>query len=137
MGEQNRNVCQATARTVRRGGVVVTTVAGEVDIDSGDLILHELTTQLARAPAAVVVDLSSVTFFGAAGVNLLVQMREQADRRDVAFAVVAGQRAVLRPLRATDTDRALHCVPTLPEAMAAVRPHRPVTTESNIVRHAV
>jgi anti-anti-sigma factor len=60
-------------------------VAGEVDLATAQGLADFMAVELARAAAGcrVVVDLSRIVFFSAAGVRALVTAAEHAGRRDV------------------------------------------------------
>jgi anti-anti-sigma factor len=102
-------------------GVLVTSVTGEVDHDSVELISAELTARLDRRPVGLVVDLEGVRFFGSLGVTAMLEARERATRLGVGFAVAAGRRPVLRTLQVTGTAEALRVRPTLREALDLAR----------------
>lgn len=56
-----------------RDGVQVLTLSGELDLDTVDEIVPALEAALAEAPAALVVDLSRVTFADSSALNLLLR----------------------------------------------------------------
>ncbi|CCH33379.1 STAS domain-containing protein [Actinosynnema sp. NPDC047251] len=88
-----------TVETSRHDDVLLVRVAGEVDLDTVPQVRAVL-----RGPAvAVVLDLGGVTFFGSAGIKLLVDARREFG----ALAVVATARAVLHPLQVTGLARHL------------------------------
>ncbi|MGW6929665.1 STAS domain-containing protein [Lentzea sp. NPDC054927] len=97
----------------RQRGVPVVAVEGEVDICTAPRLGAELTAQLERHPAALVVDLRGVTFFDSSGINvLLVAHHDAADLR-----VVADRAVVLRTLHVTGLDTVFRIHPTLAEAL--------------------
>lgn len=108
----------------REGGVLVVSVVGEVDLHSYEVVEAELTTELDRRPAALVVDLDGVEFFGSLGISVLLRADLRARRRRVGFAVAASRRQVVRSFEVTDTARLLPIRATLPEALDLVRPAR-------------
>ncbi|MEV0681433.1 STAS domain-containing protein [Actinosynnema sp. NPDC050436] len=103
-----------TVRTSRHDDVLLVRVVGEVDQDTAPLVR----TALREPAAALVLDLDAVTFFGSAGIRLLVD----AVRAHPALAVATTARAVLRPLQVTGLARHLPLCDS-PEA-ALDRVHR-------------
>lgn len=101
-------------------GVPLVTVTGEVDEYNIDPARTELCRQLALHPNALVLDLAGVTFFGSAGLALLVETYQVAAGQGTVVAVVAPQRAVLRPMQVTGVDQVLKVYKALPRALAAV-----------------
>jgi anti-anti-sigma factor len=103
-------------------GLAVTRISGEVDLVGVDLIRAELTAQLDRRPSVLVADMSGVTVLGSLGIAALIETHQRAVAAGVAFTVVAGHRAVTRPLRLTEVDRLLTVLPTLDDVVASTRP---------------
>jgi anti-anti-sigma factor len=80
-----------------RVGIVVCTAVGEVDLATGPLLLDQLQKATSDEPRHLVVDLSGVTFFSAAGVEVLMQaLTAQQDR--YAMVLVGNSRPVMRVL---------------------------------------
>ncbi|WP_179118111.1 anti-sigma factor antagonist [Saccharothrix sp. ALI-22-I] len=102
-------------------GVLVTSVAGEVDHNSIEVISAELTARLDQRPVGLVVDLEGVEFFGSLGVTAMLEACGRATRLGVGFAVAAGRRPVLRTLQVTGTVEVLRVRPTLQEALDLAR----------------
>lgn len=73
----------------------------------------ELTAQLERFPAALVVDLREVTFFDSSAINVLLL----AQKRAANLRLVADRAVVLRPLHVTGLDTVFRIHPTLSEAL--------------------
>jgi anti-anti-sigma factor len=120
------------ARDVDR--VAVVEVAGDIDMSNADQVRGLLTASVDRQPAGLVVDLTGIDFFSSAGINALVFSAARARAQAVTMVVVAGQRAVLRPLEITGVDEVLTLHPTVELAMAAVRTeeaHRPPSSASD------
>ncbi|MDX3660097.1 STAS domain-containing protein [Streptomyces sp. ID05-26A] len=111
-----------TARTEVHDGIDVVIVAGEIDrAADGSPLLVALDALRERPPAGLVLDLGAVTFFGSAGINLLVGVVRRAKSANVPFAVVAESRVVLRPLAISGVDALLTVRPDLRAALAALR----------------
>lgn len=103
-----------------RDDVVVAAVCGDVDVDTFRQVREALFFCLNRGGRALVVDLGDVGFFGSMGIAVLVEARQRADVLGAGFAVVAGRRAVARPIRTADMEDLLRVHRTLDEALAAV-----------------
>jgi anti-anti-sigma factor len=104
------------------------TVGGEIDLVSGGPLRTALAARLDRRPAGLVVDLSGVVFFGAAGITALVTAAAQARAHGVPMVVVTDRPIVLRPLRVTATDRDLHLQPTVDCALSALTGSQPTSS---------
>jgi len=81
-------------------------------------LVRRIEELIAGQPAAVVADLTRVSFLGSAGVMALLKLAGAARLAQVAFCVVSDQRAVLRPLHVTATDRTIVVHATLEDARA-------------------
>ncbi|WP_329793959.1 STAS domain-containing protein [Lentzea sp. DG1S-22] len=110
-----------TTQLVEDAGVVVVVMTGEVDMMTEHSPLSKAVEALERAPAGLVIDLQGVTFFGSSGMALLLTVQQDAQQREIPFAVVAAHHAVLTPLAMTGTDVLLPLFANLPDALAAVR----------------
>jgi anti-sigma B factor antagonist len=88
-----------TSRVVPSGAVVVA-VHGEVDGMTCPL-LHDRLIAHVRSTHHLILDLSGVSFFGAAGLTVLVVVREAALSADCRSCVVARTRPVRLPLMVT------------------------------------
>ncbi|MFD1146163.1 STAS domain-containing protein [Saccharothrix hoggarensis] len=106
------------------GYAVVVRVAGEVDALTVPQMKHEIAVGLALAtpPAPVVVDLTEVDFFAAAGLNELHRWHLAAKATGVALRVVACHRHVLRPFEASGLDQEIQPCATLAEALLVPSP---------------
>ncbi|MFE9748710.1 STAS domain-containing protein [Saccharothrix saharensis] len=102
-------------------GVLITSVKGEVDQDSVEVVRAELATGLDRRPTALVVDLDGVEFFGSLGITALLEAWERAARLGVGFAVAASRRPALRTLEVTDMVEVLRVRRTIQEALVLAR----------------
>jgi anti-anti-sigma factor len=76
---------------------VVCTAVGEVDMATGPLLLEQLQKATSDEPRHLVVDLSGVTFFSAAGVEVLMQVL-RAHQSRYAMVLVGNSRPVMRVL---------------------------------------
>lgn len=89
------------------GLVPVTSIAGEIDISTDELIRDEVHTQLAMKPDVLVLDLTSVVFMGSAGLNLLVQSQHEATRLGTRLAVVACEGMVRQVIDMAGIDQVI------------------------------
>ncbi|SDM74478.1 anti-anti-sigma factor [Geodermatophilus siccatus] len=100
-----------------RPGRVVVEVIGEVDAYTApalDVCLHSQARQ--RGVRVLVVDLSRVTFIGAAGVTVLAQADRRCRMRGARLVVhTGGRRRVLRPLQLTGFADRVAIDPSEPE----------------------
>ncbi|MFI6096517.1 STAS domain-containing protein [Lentzea sp. NPDC051213] len=89
--------------TARRDvpGVVVLAVCGEVDPCTSSQLQDRLLAHLRSTGPPLIIDLTGVSFLGAAGLTVLVTVRDAAAAARVRLCVVANTRSVLRPLRIT------------------------------------
>ncbi|MFI9818298.1 STAS domain-containing protein [Saccharothrix variisporea] len=102
-------------------GVAVAAVVGVVDMASYQELASALGALAESRPTGLVLDLRGVAFLGSIGIAVLVNTQHAARRLGVAFAVVADNRSVLRPLLAARVEQVLPVHPGLDEALAAVR----------------
>ncbi|MFD0279589.1 STAS domain-containing protein [Kitasatospora sp. NPDC127111] len=79
---------------------VVVRARGDIDLDTGPRLRHELIRALAENHE-VVLDLSEVTFMDCAGLNALIDARNQADRRGARLTLRNVGRPVARILALT------------------------------------
>jgi anti-sigma B factor antagonist len=82
-------------------GVVVITVRGEVDLLTGPLLLDALLAHLHGPDRRLIVDLTAVRFFGAAGLTVLATVRQATLAVGTGLCLVANTRPVLLPLTIT------------------------------------
>ena len=76
-------------------------VVGEIDLATAGLLHSRVMEQLKQSPPLLSLDLSAVGFLGSSGLAVLVEVRTEAQRRDVVLRLVTNSRAVLRALTAT------------------------------------
>ncbi|MFL6124561.1 anti-sigma factor antagonist [Actinophytocola sp.] len=100
-----------------RDGVALVTATGEVDIATVPSLRAAL-APLAADPAVrlLVCDLSKVTFFGCAGISVLLDARATLANRDARLRLVATGRVVVRPLAVM---RMLDLLPVSPDVRTA------------------
>ncbi|WP_434446795.1 STAS domain-containing protein [Lentzea sp. E54] len=97
-------------------GAVVLAVRGEVDMVTSPLLRDRLQEHLRPTCLDLVVDLTEVSFFGAAGLTDLVIARRTAQEVGVRLRLVARTRVVLRPLTITGLDELFDVYPDIAHA---------------------
>ncbi|WP_246019171.1 STAS domain-containing protein [Saccharothrix australiensis] len=91
---------------------------GEIDMLTAPDLRADVLGRMEDA-ATLVLDMSSVSFLGSAGLAVLVEASQHAKRRGTAFRVVAVERAVTRPLAATGLGEVFSVYGSVAEALAA------------------
>jgi anti-anti-sigma factor len=99
------------------GSVAVLHVTGEVDMETEPMLRESLAMALAPAPAALVVDLTGVTFFASSGLHVLVDLQHDMTARGLEMRVVADSRIVLRPMAITGVDQLVTVVSSVDQAL--------------------
>ncbi|GAB4586679.1 STAS domain-containing protein [Nocardia sp. IFM 10818] len=108
-----------TTKVTVHDDVTVLTVAGEVDLATAPALDSAIDTTLGGKPAALVIDLSEVSFLASAGMAALVAAHQRAGGTRI--AVVADGPATSRQLKMTSLDQVFALHPTLTEALDALR----------------
>ncbi|WP_051854511.1 STAS domain-containing protein [Streptomyces sp. NRRL B-1347] len=108
---------------VRVDGRVVIRVAGELDVSSASVLARTL-DRAREACDLVALDLSRVTFCGAAGVDLLLDAQHQAAAAGGGLTVTRAHSAVLRPLEMCGGAEAARLVRGVRTASLAPHEHR-------------
>jgi anti-anti-sigma factor len=114
-------------RLVEHAGRARAAVTGEIDLAEAPMLRTLLTDCLTRSRGGLDLDLSGVTFFDCAGLNVLLLLRERAVAEGIDLTIPALGPAVARVLDITGT-RGL--VGAAPPARAAAAP------EARVVRSA-
>jgi anti-anti-sigma factor len=96
--------------------VVVVAVCGEVDWCTGPPLRDAVLAQVRPAAPALVIDLTDVEFFGAAGLTVLIAVRDAAKAARIRLSVIAHARVVLLSLTITGLDRMFDIYPALADA---------------------
>jgi anti-sigma B factor antagonist len=99
-------------------GVVVATVAGEVDMLTAPALRAVVLAELADC-TVLVIDLTRVGFLGSAGLAVLVEASHEAQRRQVELRLVVAGRSVQRPLEITGLTEVLTTFPSRDDAVGA------------------
>ncbi|MCB0943174.1 MAG: STAS domain-containing protein [Mycolicibacterium sp.] len=105
---------------------VVVRVAGDLDAASADALRAGLRSALPAArlqPARLlVVDLEEVSYFGSAGLNAMLDCRDEAAAQDVTVRLIASHPVVTRPIEVTGLGDVLPVHPTLTAALDSAGP---------------
>lgn len=96
---------------------IVAMVRGEVDLFTSAQLADCLLPLVRDTVPHVIVDLTRVDFFGAAGLTVLVETREAAAVAGTTLCLVASTRPVLLPLTITDLDSLFDISPDLTDAL--------------------
>lgn len=99
-------------------GTVIVSVAGDLDRSVADMVRHRFSAALTHASSGLILDLTAVTLCPAAILRVLLDVMAAADSAGVGCVIVAGQRAVRRPVALTGLTSVLHPLPSLPAAQA-------------------
>jgi anti-sigma B factor antagonist len=112
-----------TTEVRHRDGIAVLAVAGEIDLATAPALEEAIASALAKDPAALVIELSAVTFMASAGLQILANTKEKLSK-SAEFAVVANGPATSRPIQLTGLHEIFSLYPTLEDALTAVRATR-------------
>jgi anti-anti-sigma factor len=85
--------------------VIRVSVSGEIDSYTVDRLIHAIEPHLDISDALIVVDLSDVTFLGAAGLRALVEAENHAHRVGSTLCLLSATAAVQRSLAFLDVVR--------------------------------
>ncbi|MCE7003500.1 STAS domain-containing protein [Kibdelosporangium philippinense] len=100
------------------GPAVVLHVAGEIDMSTAPMLAEECDQAIESAPGRLVVDLSDVTFFGSAGLAVLLDAHQRGEQEGVQVRLVADGRPVLRSIEIAGVQEMLPVYPDLENALA-------------------
>ncbi len=104
-----------------RPEAVVVQAKGEVDSSTVGNLTAQLRAALKEAGnqacRLLIVDLQSVTYFGSAGLNAVLDCHRQGSAAGTSVRLVADNQLVVRPIDVTNLDSVLELYPTLPDAM--------------------
>ncbi|ALG09020.1 STAS domain-containing protein [Kibdelosporangium phytohabitans] len=101
-----------------QGPAVVLHVAGEIDMSTAPMLAEECDQAIDSSTDRVVVDLTDVTFFGSAGLAVLLDARQRGEQAGVQIRLVAGNRPVLRSIEIAGVQDMLPVYPDLAGALA-------------------
>lgn len=107
-----------TVASTRQEGAVVVSLTGELDMATVGQASTAL-KEAVEAGAPVILDLTGLRFFSSAGLNLLLQLHEDAQERQLEVRLAGDQRAVARPLELTGLTDLFPVYPSVAAALAA------------------
>lgn len=107
-----------TVHISERDGVVVVSIAGELDMATVRKVDPVLDDAITRGKS-VVIDMSGLTFFASTGLTVLARLDEHRRQVPLDVCLVADQRAVILPLRMTGLYDLFPLYPTMPDALNA------------------
>ena len=87
--------------TIEADGAAVITVAGEIDIATGDIVRTAVATAIEHSPARLVFDMAAVDFMDSSGIAVLNTTRTDAEERGIGFSLVAVPPQAIRVLELT------------------------------------
>jgi anti-sigma B factor antagonist len=100
--------------------VVVIMARGEVDLFTSPVLLDGLVAHLHGPGLWLIVDLTDVGFFGAAGLTVLDTVRQATNAIGIGLCLVAHTRPVLLPLTITGMHTQFDIYPDLAHALTRV-----------------
>jgi anti-sigma B factor antagonist len=103
---------------------------GEVDAFTGHTFRGRLIELVTTADRPLLVDMSGVPFFSAAGLNAVVAAEKLSRRRGVPIAYFGLVPCVERPFRITGVDKVALICPTMQDAIWCVLPLSDAEIES-------
>lgn len=80
-------------------------LTGEIDLLAEPALQAHVGTLLANRPECLIIDLSQVSFMGAAGLSVLIKARDTAAHQDTALKLQSLSRSAARPLQIMGLDR--------------------------------
>jgi anti-sigma B factor antagonist len=90
-----------TETEVGSDDVAVLALTGEIDAATAAATRARTLAAVDAHPAALVLDLSAVDFFGSNGIAIVLETAQRAEMRGIRFVIVADRHLVLRPLQVT------------------------------------
>lgn len=111
---------------------VVLSVKGEVDLATASDLAHHIEQAMTTSPAAVIIDLSEVSFLASVGMSVLIAARRKACCTTPLVVVAAGP-ATGRPMHLVGLDASIPIFTDVASALDATRePKSPVTRISPV-----
>ena len=93
------------SRSDQTDEAVVVRLHGELDMETAPLLGEQLTKVLECTPAAVVLDVSDLTFVDSTGIRVLVAAFRRGQMQGSPFRLRSPTRSVAKALRLTGTDQ--------------------------------
>ena len=108
---------QASLSVLRRPGCTIARLRGDLDIAATAAVREGLAGLLGPGVRLLIIDLSGVSFCGAAGLAVLIGTQRRAAARRITVRVAAPRPHTARLLRITGLDRSLRVCATLADAV--------------------
>lgn len=108
---------QASLSVLRRPGCTIARLRGDLDIATTAAVREGLAGLLGPGVRLLIIDLSEVSFCGAAGLAVLIGTQRRAAARRITVRVAAPRPHTARLLRITGLDRSLRVCATLADAV--------------------
>ncbi|WP_433759416.1 STAS domain-containing protein [Nocardia sp. CA-135398] len=105
-----------------RGDVTLVVVAGEIDVATAPRLRDKLLRAFGSQGSIMVVDLSPVTFFAAAGLTILVEAQAAAEKANRRMVLITTVRCVDRAIEITGLATNFRRVGSLAAALADPTP---------------
>lgn len=102
--------------TTERDGVVVVSLAGDIDLESSPQARKVLLECVGRQ-CPVLADLSSVTYIDSSGVASLVESLQTARKGGTEFALAAVSESAMRVLQLARLDKVFTIYPTVEDGL--------------------
>ncbi|MCV7438206.1 STAS domain-containing protein [Mycobacterium seoulense] len=109
-----------------KSSVAIVSARGEIDITNADTLTEYSLANLMRC-RGIILDLTRLKFFGAAGFSALHMISVSCARAGTEWALVPGS-AVSRVLQICDPDGMLPAADTVSAALAGLKDRRPSRT---------
>jgi anti-sigma B factor antagonist len=110
----------SSARSMVRDGLGLLTLTGEVDLYTAPRFKDDLVALIESDVAAVVIDLSGVTFIDSTALGVIISGVKRLHEHDGRLAIVAGSRPVVRILDITGLNKVLTIFDTKEAAFAGL-----------------
>lgn len=110
----------SSERSVVGDGLGLVELSGEVDLYTAPRFKDDLVALIDAGVAAIVVDLSQVTFIDSTALGVIIGAVKRLHEHDGRLAIVAGSRPVVRILDITGLNKVLTVFDTREAALAAL-----------------
>jgi anti-sigma B factor antagonist len=114
MGEQGQMLSVTSSQ---HDGAVVVSLTGELDMTTVGPASTALTQALHTDTTLLILDLTGLSFFSSAGLNLLLQLHQDAQHHGREIRLAGNHRVVTRPLELTGLADLFPLYPTLSQAL--------------------
>ncbi len=101
-------------------GSVLLRLVGPLDLLTAENLEHAITSCTVDGTRGAVIDLSTVTFIGSAGLAAVIKAQEWARAHDVELRLVASTHVVLRPLEVTGLTSSLPVLRSVEDALSGL-----------------